>query len=190
MEISKARILQAIQEAKSGQQQAFRYLLDVFWNDVYLFQLKRLGNEHEAEDITIETFSKAFDRIETFDEDFSFSTWIIAISKNLQIDKSRKRKVSVQAQTMAEYEDQVKGVADRAPSPEDKLITQQQLDELLRFIKQLKPHYQEVINLRYFHEMSYNEISKQLNESLSSVKVRLLRARKLLAEIIRQNHTP
>jgi RNA polymerase sigma-70 factor (ECF subfamily) len=187
LEITRELILQAIRDAKQGQQQAFRYLLDVFWNDVFLFQLKRLGNEHDAEDITIETFSKAFDRIESFDEDYSFSTWLIAISKNLQIDKSRRRKVSVQAQAITGYEDQVKGVADRSPTPEDKLITQQQLDELLRFIKQLKPHYQEVINLRYFHEMSYNEIAQHLNESLSNVKVRLLRARKLLAEIIQQN---
>ncbi|HAV55769.1 MAG TPA: RNA polymerase subunit sigma-70, partial [Aequorivita sp.] len=56
--------------------------------------------------------------------------------------------------------------------------------ELLRYIKQLKPHYQEVINLRYFQEMSYNEISETLEEPLNNVKVRLLRARKLLAEII------
>ncbi|MBT7243632.1 MAG: RNA polymerase subunit sigma-70, partial [Flavobacteriaceae bacterium] len=55
--------------------------------------------------------------------------------------------------------------------------------------KQLKPHYQDVINLRYFQEMSYLEISKKLNEPLNNVKVRLLRARKLLAEIIKENHS-
>ena len=64
------------------------------------------------------------------------------------------------------------------------MIQEQNLAELLRFIKQLKPHYQDVINLRYFQEMSYNEISETLEEPLNNVKVRLLRARKLLAEII------
>jgi hypothetical protein len=54
----------------------------------------------------------------------------------------------------------------------------------LQFIKELKPHYQEVIQLRYFQEMSYQEISEQLNEPLSNVKIKLLRAKKLLAEII------
>ena len=67
------------------------------------------------------------------------------------------------------------------------MITEQNLAELLRFIKKLKPHYQDVINLRYFQEMSYNEISDTLQEPLNNVKVRLLRAKKLLAEIITQN---
>ena len=187
MEITRERILKEIRSAKSGNQSAFSYLLDVFWNDVYLYQLKRLGNEYEAEDISIETFSKAFGRIETFDEEYSFSTWLITISKNLQIDKSRKKRISVKTQTADGYEEQVRRVADQTPSPEDKLITEQHLDQLLRYIKQLKPHYQEVINLRYFQEMSYNEIAEQLEEPLNNVKVRLLRARKLLAEVINQN---
>ncbi len=68
---------------------------------------------------------------------------------------------------------------------EDQLITQQNLSQLLQFIKQLKPHYQEVIQLRYFQELSYQEISEQLEEPLSNVKVKLLRAKKLLAEIIK-----
>ena len=187
LEITRERILKEIRSAKSGNQSAFSYLMDVFWNDVYLYQLKRLGNEYEAEDISIETFSKAFDRIDTFDEDFAFSTWLITISKNLQIDKSRKKRISVKTQTAEGYEEQVKRIADQTPSPEDKLITEQHLDELLRYIKQLKPHYQEVINLRYFQEMSYNEIAEQLEEPLNNVKVRLLRARKLLAEVINQN---
>ncbi len=187
LEITRERILKEIRSAKSGNQSAFSYLLDVFWNDVYLYQLKRLGNEYEAEDISIETFSKAFGRIETFDEEYSFSTWLITISKNLQIDKSRKKRISVKTQTADGYEEQVRRVADQTPSPEDKLITEQHLDQLLRYIKQLKPHYQEVINLRYFQEMSYNEIAEQLEEPLNNVKVRLLRARKLLAEVINQN---
>lgn len=179
-----------IQEAKKGEQSAFNFLLDCYWNDVYGFQLKRIRNEYEAEDITIETFSKAFDKIDTYNEGYAFSTWLIAISKNIQIDKSRKRNASIYAQTMDASVDQVRKIADGAPTPEDKIITEQNLTELLRYIKQLKPHYQEVINLRYFQEMSYNEISNALEEPLSTVKVRLLRARKLLADIITQtrNH--
>ena len=75
-------------------------------------------------------------------------------------------------------------VVDDSPSPEDKLITEQNLAKLLRDIKKLKPHYQEVINLRYFQELSYKEIAKTLNEPITNIKVKLLRAKKLLAEII------
>lgn len=187
MEIKKATILEQITLAKSGKQAAYNFLLDEFWNSVYLFQLKRVHSEYDAEDITIETFAKAFDKLETFNEKYTFKTWLITISKNIQIDKSRKKKASIQSQTTDASHEVVKKIADRNPSPEDRLITEQNLSELLQFIKQLKPHYQEIINLRYFQEMSYNEISEALKEPLGNVKVRLLRARKLLLEIISQN---
>jgi RNA polymerase sigma factor (sigma-70 family) len=188
LEITKEFIAQNIKEAKKGKQKAFKFLLDHYWNQVYGFQLKRVQNEYEAEDITIEAFSKAFDKIHTFDEKYTFSTWLTTISKNIQIDKSRKKNASIYAQTTNTSDDQVKKIADHTPTAEDTLIKEQNLVELLRFIKQLKPHYQEVINLRYFQEMSYNEISESLKEPLNNVKVRLLRAKKLLAEIITENN--
>ncbi len=184
MEITKKEITLQINNAKEGSQTAFNILLDFYWSDVYRFQLKRIKNEYEAEDITIETFSKAFDKIKTFNDDYEFGTWLITISKNIQIDKSRKKNASIHSQSTDTSDEQVKRIPDDAPTPEDKLITKQNLAELLHFIKQLKLHYQDVINLRYFQEMSYLEISEELNEPLNNVKIRLLRARKLLAEII------
>ncbi len=187
MEITETEIQRHIQLAKKGQQSAFSFLLDHFWNLVYGFQMNRIKNEHDAEDITIETFSKAFDKIDTYDPDYKFGTWLVSISKNIQIDKSRKKNASIHSHTTDTSEDHIKKIPDQSPSQEDQLIIEQNLAELLRYIKQLKPHYQEVINLRYFQEMSYNEISDELEEPLSNVKVRLLRAKKLLAEIITQN---
>ena len=189
MEIKKNDIALQISKAKEGSQIAFNFLLDHFWNDVYRFQLKRIQNEYEAEDITIESFSKAFDKIHSYDDSYEFITWLITISKNIQIDRSRKKNASIHIQSSNTSEEQVKKIPDDSPTPEDTLIIKQNLAELLSFIKQLKPHYQDVINLRYFQEMSYLEISNQLEEPLNNVKVRLLRARKLLAEIIKQNHT-
>lgn len=186
MEITSEEITRQIEKAKSGKQGAFKFLLDYFWNEVYGFQLKRVRNEHEAEDITIETFAKAFDKIETFNETYSFSTWLITISKNIQIDRTRKKNASIYSNTTDASHEQVQKIADHAPTPEDRLIGEQNLAELLRFIKLLKPHYQDIINLRYFQEMSYNEIAESLEEPLNNVKVRLLRARKLLAELISQ----
>lgn len=189
MEIKKNDIALQISKAKEGSQIAFNFLLDHFWNDVYRFQLKRIQNEYEAEDITIESFSKAFDKIHSYNDSYEFVTWLITISKNIQIDRSRKKNASIHIQSSNTSEEQVKKIPDDSPTPEDTLIIKQNLAELLSFIKQLKPHYQDVINLRYFQEMSYLEISNQLEEPLNNVKVRLLRARKLLAEIIKQNHT-
>ena len=184
MEVSKKKLQEQIQQAKHGKQSAFNFLLDTYWNEVYGFQLSRLKNEYEAEEITIETFAKAFDKIHTFKEEYTFSTWLIAISKNLHIDKIRKNNSGLQVQNSEAIQEQVQRIADDSPSPEDNLITQQNLAELLRLIKLLKPHYQEVINLRYFQEMSYKEISEKLDEPINNVKVKLLRSKKLLAEII------
>jgi RNA polymerase sigma-70 factor, ECF subfamily len=173
-----------IENAKKGDQVAFTFLLDRFWNEVYGFMLKRTENETDAEDITIETFSKAFDKIATYNSEYQFNTWLIAIAKNVHIDMLRKKKSSLFVEISDNDDRQAYNVADSSPTAEDELITEQNLSRLLLFIKELKPHYQEVIQLRYFQEMSYQEISEQLNEPLSNVKIKLLRAKKLLAEII------
>ena len=180
-------IEEAIKRAKKNDQKAFNYLLDVFWDSVYGFQLKRIENENDAEDITIQTFSKAFDKIETYNDAYKFKTWLITISKNIHIDLLRKEKNSI-TQVISKNDRDALQVLDESPSPEDKLITEQHLAKLLRDIKKLKPHYQEVINLRYFQELSYKEISAELKEPMNNIKVKLLRAKKLLAEIINQSN--
>lgn len=159
-----------------------------YWNDVYGFQLIRTNNENDAEDITIQTFSKAFDKINTFNEAYEFKTWLIAISKNLHIDLIRKSKRNVLKDSHENNNEAIKKVLDDAPSPEDSLITEQNLASLLEYIKRLKPHYQEVINLRYFHELPYADIAEKLGEPVNNVKVKLLRAKRLLAEIIKNNN--
>lgn len=174
-----------IAKAKEGNQIAFSALLDRFWNDVYGFQLIRTKNENDAEDITIQTFSKAFDKIQTFDESYGFSTWLIAISKNIHVDLIRKRKRNVLSELERSKGDEAHKVLDESPSAEDNLIIEQNLASLLNHIKKLKPHYQQVINLRYFNEMTYAEIANELGEPVNNIKVKLLRAKKLLAEIIK-----
>jgi RNA polymerase sigma-70 factor, ECF subfamily len=173
-----------IDKAIKGDQVAFTYLLDKYWNEVYAFMLQRTENETDAEDITIETFSKAFDKIATYNPEFQFNTWLIAIAKNVHIDLLRKKKSTLFIDITDEEDDIAYGIADDSPSAEDQIITEQNLNRLLQFIKQLKPAYQEVIQMRYFQEMSYQEIADELNEPLNNVKIKLLRAKKLLAEII------
>ncbi|MBT2161862.1 RNA polymerase sigma factor [Zobellia barbeyronii] len=172
-----------IKKALAGSQIAYSTLLDTFWNGVYGFQLKRTENESDAEDITVQTFSKAFDKLSTYNSDYEFNTWLITISKNIHVDLIRKRKRNLET---SGNQDAVKKVLDDTPSGEDQLIREQNLATLLMHIKKLKPHYQEVINLRYFKELSYADIALELNEPINNVKVKLLRAKKLLAEVIQK----
>ena len=173
-----------VAKAKTGNQIAFSALLDRFWNDVYGFQLIRTKNENDAEDITIQTFSKAFDKIDTFDESYEFATWLITISKNLHVDLIRKRKRNVMADADQGKAEEVNKVLDESPTAEDNLIIEQNLATLLADIKTLNPPYQKVINLRFITEMSYAEIANELGEPINNIKVKLLRAKKLLAEVI------
>jgi RNA polymerase sigma-70 factor (ECF subfamily) len=118
-----------IEKAKKGDQVAFTYLLDYYWNEVYGFMLKRTENETDAEDIVIETFSKAFDKISTYNPEFQFNTWLIAIAKNVHIDLLRKKKSSLFVEITSEEDHQAYNVADTSPSAEDELIIEQNLSQ-------------------------------------------------------------
>lgn len=175
-------IIDSINKAKKGDETSYTFLLNMFWKDIYRFILSKTNNENETEDLTIRTFAKAFDKLNTFNDNYEFKTWLISIANNLFIDQLRKKKTN----TVSLHKDNSEAykIEDAEPTPADKLIIEQNLAQLLAYIKQLKPHYQEMINLRFFQEMSYKEMSNELNEPINNIKVKLLRAKKLLAEII------
>lgn len=183
--MSKIKIAHNIENAKKGNQIAYKFLLNFFWGDVYRFLLAKCQDDNEAEDLTIKTFSKAFDKIEQYNPKYAFKNWILTISSNLYIDYLRSQKKHIKGVEIEE--DKILRIVDETPSPEDKLIQEQHLTQLLQYIKQLKPHYKEVINLRYFQEYTYKEIAEELGEPLNNIKVKLLRARNLLSELIKKN---
>ena len=170
-----------ITAAKEGNQRAFSALLDAYWSDVYNFQLKRVGDEQEAEDITVQTFARAFSKIELYDAQYSFRTWLITISKRIHIDMLRQQNETLLHLGTEERESG--WIADQSPTGEDHLIMQQQSDTLLKMIGQLKEPYKTVIELRYLQEKSYKEIAETMHITMSNVKVTLLRAKKILGEL-------
>lgn len=181
----KIDITECIARAKNKDQKAFNVLLNRYWSDVYRFQLSKSDDEDEAEDITIKTFSKAFEKIHLYNSDYNFKTWLLSISKNIFLDHVRKQRADIIS--IDKKESEAYKIFDESPSAEDQLIIEQNLAQLLNYIKQLKPHYQEIINLRYFREMSYKEMADHLNQPISNIKVKLLRSKKLLAEIIEKS---
>jgi len=168
--------------AQRGDQHAFRYLLELYWSDVLGFMLQRTQNENEAEELTIRCFGKAFEKINTYNPDYGFKTWLTTIAKNLHIDQVRKK--TLPTVTTESNQEIAQNIADNAPDPEDDLIRKQRLETLLNNIKTLKPHYREVIQLKYLQELSIKQMAKKLDSSESTIKVKLMRARKLLAEIL------
>lgn len=166
--------------AKQGNQSAFQDLFDAHWNYLYNFHAQKEMSEDEIEDLCIETFSKAFEKIDSFDLNYNFKTWLVSISKNLYIDQKRKKSIdqsTSQINTAVEYPDQT-------PSIEDQLIEKQRLKDLRQMIKELKPQYKNILILRYFEELTLAEIAERNGISLSNAKVLVMRARKKLSEKI------
>jgi len=178
-------ISELIEKARKKDQKAFNTLLNTYWSDIYRFQFSKTENEDEAEDITIKTFSRAFEKIHLYNNRYNFKTWLISISKNIFLDHLRKQRTNTLS--INKKESEIYKIFDETPTIEDQLIIDQNLAILLSYIKQLKPPYQEIINLRYFREMSYKEIASTLNEPMSNIKVKLLRAKKILASIIKKS---
>lgn len=169
--------------AKKNNQKAFSFLLNKFWDDVYNFQLKRINNEANAEDITIESFTRAFEKINTYNEKYLFKTWLITISKNLHIDQLRKNKNLFNDLDSSIFHQ----IVETSPSPEDDLINEQKLNTLKKNIDKLKPVYRKAIKLRFFEELSYKEIAFKLDQPINNIKVRIMRAKRILSTIIESN---
>ncbi len=176
-----------IKRAKNGDQKAFKYLLDTYWDDVFRFQQSLIKNSDEAEDITLETFAKAFEKIHTFNEKYAFKNWLLTISKNVYTDLKRKKKSKQIFVSLEEVKEQ-KETGDTL-SDEEKIILEQKLKELKKAMKILRPDYREILEYRYFHDMSYKAIAEKTGKTVANTKVRLMRAKKLLAEIIQKNQT-
>ena len=173
---------QIIQGAKENNQKSFKLLFDLYWNYVYSYMLKTIRKEEIAEDITIRAFAKAFDKINSFDCNYQFKTWLLTISKNIYKDflreenKISKIKTSPLNIINKDYPTSL--------SPEEIIIKSERLEQILGSIKSLKDEYKKILQLRFFENLSYREISKKLNQPLNTIKVKILRAKNLLNDKI------
>jgi len=178
-----------VKQAIAGSQKAYSELMSLYWDSIEkIFSLKLLSKE-DMEDLAIATFSKAFDKLESYNNSFAFSTWIQTIANNTLIDFFRKKDqktVSIDQETENEESKGI-DVVDSSLDPEDNLIRKQKNKHIVGMVQRLKPHYRELIILRYLDEMSYAEISEKLDMPLGSVKAKLFRARDLLLQILKSN---
>ena len=171
---------EVIKNAKANDQLAFNTLFNKYWDPVYAFLLSRTADTNKAEELALETFSKAFDRIDSFNQKLSFVSWIITIAKNHHIDKFRSSKKQAK-NTDQVFDLESKELSSYELSPEELLISDQNLDFVLLQIKSLKEDYRTILKLRYFDDLSLKQIEEFLNESASTVRVKLFRAKKMLA---------
>ena len=175
---------------EKGQQGAYAELMRNYRDTLYFMMLKMTNNPQDADDLTIEAFGKAFRNLQQYTPDFAFSTWLFKIASNNCIDFLRKKKMS--EAVSLDNGDQEEGKDDLAdiihsPSrtPEEEIIRQQKIDTLRQMVDRLKPHYKKLIELRYYEELSYEEISQNLDMPVGTIKAQLFRAREFLHQILR-----
>ena len=178
-------IKDAVKAAKKNDQRAFDFLFDECWDYIYGYLFKISKDERIADELTVKTLSKAFDKIDKFNPEFKFKSWVITICKNLHIDYLRKQNANNKIELNITERKALKyNIADETLSPEDELIKSQKINNLLEKVKKLKPTYEKVIKMKYFQEMTYRDISHKTQIPINTIKVMILRAKKNLAELI------
>ena len=179
--------MELIKKAINHDQNAYNILFDKYWNNIFSFLYQRTNNKNLAEELSIESFSKAFDQLDKFDEKYSFRSWLFTIAKNHHIDRHRKFKNLTE-----KFDDLSVGssnhfISNEIQNPEELMIATQNLDQVLRHIKSMKKEFRSLIKMRYFDDMSFQEMETVLNQSQNTIRVKLFRAKKMLANLLKEN---
>jgi RNA polymerase sigma-70 factor (ECF subfamily) len=178
---------QLVLKARQGDQKAYADLMQRYKDSIYFMALKMVNNREDAMDLTVETFAKAFEKLDKYQPDFAFSTWLFRVATNNCIDFIRKKKLNTMSLNgMVDDEGDERPLQIKADvlNPEETSIKKQQTQELKTIVEGLPVRYRNLITLRYFDELSYEEIAQQLSLPLGTVKAQLFRAKYLLGNII------
>ena len=180
--------LTLVEEALNGDQLAYGNLMDRYRDSIYFMMIKMVKNPDDADDLTIEAFGKAFSRLDQYSPSFAFSTWLFKIASNNCIDFIRKKRVQLTSMDNGiltnEGERIQIDVKSVNPDPEESIMQGQRVMHMRHLVSKLKPKYRELVEKRYFEELSYEEIADEMNLPLGTVKAQLFRARDFLATMI------
>ena len=180
-----ALILRATEDSD---QKAYAELMERYRDSIFHLCRKMVFNDDDADDLTIETFGKAFQRLKQYTPAFAFSTWLFKIASNHCIDFIRKKRInalSLDRGIATEEGDNIQfTLKDEAPDPIETLEKKQRVEKMRLVVSELKPRYRRLVELRYFEEYSYDEIALELDLPLGTVKAQLYRARDILASVM------
>lgn len=184
---SVTRDLMLVNRAVLGDQKAFAGLMALYEDSLYNMLLKMVNDPVIAEDLTIEAFSKAFQNLARFSPDFAFSTWLFKIANNNCIDYLRKQKKDPCSREKSQSPTVHSDIVDQSFGPEERFIRDQRQRLLRDVVDKLNPRYRQLIKLRFFEELSYEEIATQLKMPIGTVKAGIFRAKDLLYLILRNS---
>lgn len=171
-----------LEQARKGDKIAFGKLVDAYQGPVYNLAYRMLGNSGEAEEAAQEAFIRAFTRLDSYDPAHKFSTWLLSITSNYCIDLIRKRRA-----LLLSIDEPLPPhpalMSDNAKGPEVQVMNSEREKMVQTLLAELQPDYRQAVVLRYWYELSYDEIAEVMDTTVSAIKSRLFRARRQLAEI-------
>lgn len=178
-----------VQKALKGDQIAYGQLMEMYRESIYFMMLKMVRTEDDAEDLTIEAFGKAFNRLSQYSPSYAFSTWLFKIASNNAIDHIRKKRIKLTSMDSGYTNDDGESIRIDVKSgeknPAEVTIHSEKVDMMRDIVKRLKPRYRDLIEKRYFLELSYEEIAADMKLPLGTVKAQLFRARAFLADMMK-----
>ncbi len=183
--------LELVKAALGGSQAAYSEIMVRYREAIFFLILKMVRNDDDAEDLAIETFSKAFLKLNQYTPQYAFSTWLFRIATNHSIDFLRKKRLKTTS--IDEAMEDGKGnswkmqLGGSSKDPEEKFIEQQKITLMRKYVDDLDEPYRTLVELRYFKEWSYEEIATHLDLPLGTVKAQLFRARAILSDLIRKS---
>lgn len=182
------RDYELVQRAIANDQLAFAEIMDRYRDSIFHLINKMVFSSDDAEDLTIEAFTKAFQRLEQYSPAYAFSTWLFKIASNHTIDFIRKKRLKALSldQGFANADGDVMEfhVRDEGLDPMEALQKKERVALMRSVVESMKPRYRRLVELRYFEERSYEEIAEELDLPLGTVKAQLFRARDILASLI------
>jgi RNA polymerase sigma-70 factor (ECF subfamily) len=168
-----------IARALKGDNQSFSQLVEAYQRPVFNVCYRMLGDPAEAEDAAQETFIRAYTRIDSYDPSRKFSSWLLAIASHYCIDRLRRKRFG-----LVSWDDLPpwRWLPDSDPQPEEVALRHEAQRQVQELLKELPPDYRAAVVLRYWHELSYEEIADALDSTLPAIKSRLFRARQMMAQ--------
>jgi len=176
-----------IMAARRGNTAAFTRLVEAYQRPVYNLAYRMLGNVGEAEEAAQEAFLRAFTQLATYQAGYKFSSWLLSIASHYCIDVLRRRRL-----TWLSIEDEeapAEALISEELGPEDTMLQKEQEKSVRKMLATLPPDYRLPVVLRYWHNLSYEEIAEATHSTVSAVKSKLFRARTMLANQIGQLQT-
>lgn len=179
-----------VKKAVDGDQRAYSDLMERYRSSIYHMMLKMVNNREDADDLTLEAFGKAFNKLKTYAPKYAFSTWLFKIATNNCIDYIRKKRLNLLSIDDTVEKDGSQSFSTNLKAsvldPEEKFIKAQRVQLMRKVMSKLTVKYRLMIELRYFEELSYDEIAHELDIPLGTVKAQLFRAKEILYNLLQQ----